>query len=115
MALFGLGKKKEEKGCCCCNNCGEEKKTTVEINKEENISIKVLGSGCAKCNQLEQNTKEALKQLGMDVEIEHVTDFSKIAAYGVMSTPALVVNGQVVSYGKILKQDEVIEILKKVE
>ncbi|WP_206458044.1 thioredoxin family protein [Anaerovorax sp. IOR16] len=114
MALFGFSKKKEEKGCCC-NHCGEEQKTTVEIKKEEDLSIKVLGSGCAKCNQLEENTKEALKQLEMDVEIEHVTDFSKIAAYGVMSTPALVVNGQVVSYGKILKQDEVIEILKKVK
>ena len=51
---------------------------------------------------------------GMDATIDHVRDFEKIAAYGVMTTPALVVDGQVVSYGKVLKKDEVISILKKV-
>lgn len=58
--------------------------------------------------------EEALKQLGMDPAIEHVRDFAQIAAYGVMSTPALVVDGQVVSSGKVLKTEEVVEILKKV-
>ena len=76
--------------------------------------VKVLGSGCAKCNQLEAATKAALGQLGMDQTIEHVTDFARIAAYGVMSTPALVVDGKVVSYGKVLKQEEVAAILRKV-
>ena len=76
-------------------------------------SVKVLGSGCAKCNQLEAATKAALEQLGMDTTIDHVTDFSEIAAYGVMSTPALVVDGKVVSYGKVLKTDEIVAILKK--
>ena len=75
--------------------------------------IKVLGSGCARCNALEASVKEALKELGMDTVIEHVTDFSQIAAYGVMSTPALVVDGKVVSFGKVLTKDEVIAILKK--
>lgn len=78
------------------------------------ISVKVLGSGCAKCNQLEAATKEALQQLGIDTTIDHVTDFSQIAAYGVMTTPALVIDGKVVSYGKVLKTDEVIKILQKV-
>ena len=55
---------------------------------------------------------EALKELGMDTEIEHVTDFAKIAAYGVMTTPALVVGDKVVSYGKVLKKDEVVKLLK---
>ena len=50
----------------------------------------------------------------MDTTIEHVTDFSKIASYGVMSTPALVVDGKVVSYGKVLKTEEVVAILKKI-
>ena len=50
----------------------------------------------------------------MDTSIEHVRDFEKIAAYGVMTTPALVIDGKVVSYGKVLKKDEVIEIIKKV-
>lgn len=75
-------------------------------------NVKVLGSGCSKCNELEKNTVEALKELGMDTEIEHVTDFAKIAAYGVMTTPALVVGDKVVSYGKVLKKDELVKMLK---
>ena len=66
------------------------------------------------CNALEAATVDALRELGMDMTIDHVRDFEKIAAYGVMTTPALVVDGQVVSYGKVLKKDEVIVILKKV-
>ena len=76
--------------------------------------MKVLGSGCAKCNQLEAAAKAALEQLGMDTTIDHVTDFSQIAAYGVMSTPALAIDGKVVSYGKVLKTEEVVKILQKV-
>lgn len=74
--------------------------------------IKILGSGCSKCNQLEKATKEALRELAMDTTVEHVTDFAQIAAYGVMSTPALVVDEKVVSYGKVLKTDEIKKILK---
>lgn len=80
---------------------------------EEGGTIKVLGSGCSKWNELETNVKKALQQLGMDTEIEHVTDFSVIAAYGVMSTPALVVDEKVVSYGKVLKVDEAVRLLQK--
>ena len=76
--------------------------------------VKVLGTGCAKCNALEAAAKEALAELGMDTAIEHVTDFSQIAAYGVMTTPALVVDGKVVAYGKVLKKEEVVALLKKV-
>ena len=112
MALFG--KKKEEKTPCCCGNCDSETMARAESEKSGGASIKVLGSGCAKCNQLEAATKAALEQLGMDTTIDHVTDFSKIAAYGVMTTPALVVDGKVVSYGKVLKADEVVKILQKV-
>lgn len=75
----------------------------------------MLGSGCAKCNQLEAATKAALERLGMDATIDHVTDFAQIAAYGVMTTPALVVDGRVVSYGKVLKTDEVVKILQKIK
>ncbi len=116
MALFNFGKKKEETkgGCCCGGNCNSPIMAKTETIKIEGNSIKVLGSGCAKCNQLEDSTKEALSQLGMDTTIEHVTDFAQIAAYGVMTTPALVVDGKVVSFGKVLKTEEVVNILKKV-
>ncbi len=112
MSLFGFGKKKEEKVPC---SCGEM--CTASENAEEvaECRVKVLGGGCAKCNELEAATVAALTELGMDTSIEHVTDFSVIATFGVMSTPALVVDGKVVSFGKVLKKDEVIAILKNLD
>lgn len=78
------------------------------------IGVKVPGSGWAKCNALEGAVRSALEKLGMDTTIDHVTDFSQIAAYGVMSTPALVVDGKVVSYGNVLRKDEAVAIIQKV-
>ncbi len=116
MALFGKRKEKEESksSCCCGAGCDCDSMEQAESAKTEGASVKVLGSGCQKCNALEAATKEALAQLGMDTTIEHVTDFAKIASYGVMTTPALVVDGKVVSYGKVLKTEEVVAILKKI-
>lgn len=115
MALFGKKNKKEETSSCCCGgSCNAETMAKAEKAKSEGASVKILGSGCAKCNRLEAATKEALQQLGMDTTIDHITDFPQIAAYGVMTTPALVVDGKVVSYGKVLKTEEVIKILQKV-
>jgi len=115
MALFGK-KNKEEKttSCCCGGNCDAESMAKAETAKVEGASVKVLGTGCAKCNALEAATKAALEQLGMDTAIDHVTEFTQIAAYGVMTTPALVIDGKVVSYGKALKTDEVVKILQKI-
>jgi len=114
MALFGKKNKKEATSCCCCGSCDAETMAKAEKAKSEGASVKILGSGCARCNQLEAATRDALKQLGMDAAIDHITDFSQIASYGVMTTPALVVDGKVVSYGKVLKAEEVIKILQKV-
>jgi len=114
MSLFGKKEKKEETACCCGGSCDAESMAKAESVKTEGAGVKILGSGCAKCNQLEAATREALGQLGMDTEIDHVTDFAQIAAYGVMSTPALVVDGKVVSFGKVLKTQEVVKILQKV-
>ena len=112
---FG-GKKKEVKtaSCCCGGSCTSKSMEKAETDKAEGASVKILGSGCAKCNQLEAAAREALAQLGMKDAIDHVTDFAQIAAYGVMTTPALVVDGKVVSYGKVLKTEEVAKILQKV-
>jgi small redox-active disulfide protein 2 len=73
--------------------------------------IKVLGSGCKNCVTLSKNTEDALKNLGMEAEIVKVTDFKDIASYGVMSTPALVVDEKVVSYGKVLKPEDIAKLL----
>ena len=115
MALFGIGKKKEVKAgvkSCCGGSFNDQ---SIAKAKEAMVSgsrVKVLGTGCAKCNTLEENVKEALENLGMDTTIDHVTDFSEIAAYGVMTTPALVVDGKVVSFGKVLSAEEAAEFLK---
>jgi len=75
--------------------------------------IKILGSGCKKCTTLAENTKEALADLGMEAQIIKVTDFSEIAAFGVMSTPALAIDETVVSSGKVLKANEITGILER--
>mgnify|MGYP000860841896 FL=1 len=114
MALFGKKNRNEKTNSCCGGNYDAGSMAKAEDSKTEGAGVKVLGSGCAKCNQLETAAKAALAQLGMDTTIDHVTDFAQIAAYGVMSTPALVVDGKVVSYGKVLKTGEVVKILQKV-
>ena len=114
MGIFKKGKKKQEAmSCCCSGECGHETTATPEDAEIKGLSIKILGSGCAKCNKLEAATKAALEQLGLDTSIEHVSDFTKIAAHGVMTTPALVVDGKVASYGKVLKVEEVVQLLQK--
>lgn len=114
MALFGKKKKEETSSCCCGGNCTPESMAQAEVAKNAGASVKILGSGCAKCNQLEAATKAALEQLAMDTTIDHITDFTQIAAYGVMTTPALVVDGKVVAFGKVLKTEEVVKLLQKV-
>ena len=75
--------------------------------------IKILGSGCRNCVTLRENTETALKEAGMVAEVVKVTDFKDIMAYGVMSTPALVIEEKVVSFGKVLKPKEIVKILEK--
>lgn len=127
MSLFGLGKKKEEvkvepacayngevatyeASSCCCggqqveNCCGGNNKVT---------SIKVLGAGCKSCHEQYEIVKKAIEELGLGIEVEYITDMEKVMAYGVMSMPAIVVNENVVSMGKVLKSAEVIKMLGK--
>jgi len=77
--------------------------------------IKILGSGCKNCVTLKENTGVALKEVGVEAEIVKVTDFKDIVAYGVMATPALVVDEKVVSFGKVLKPKEIVKILENVK
>jgi len=75
------------------------------------MKIEVLGSGCKNCNALEAATAAALRQLGMDVPIDKVTDYAEILAYGVMSTPALAIDGEVKTVGRVPTVRDLAEIL----
>ena len=76
------------------------------------MKIRVLGMGCPNCLELEKRAKEAVKQLGIKVEFEKVTDIAKIMEYGVMSTPALVVNKKVVVSGKVPSIEDLKKLIK---
>ncbi len=130
MGLFGFGKKKETAACDCGGACSPTPPPVQEAacdcggacapasegaaaSTGGAATVKVLGSGCTKCNQLEANVVAALGELGLSQEVEHVTDFGQIAAYGVMTTPALVVGSKVVSTGKVLKTQEAKTLLSQ--
>ncbi len=71
------------------------------------MDIKILGSGCPKCNQTEERVKEVCVEEGLDARIEKVTDVMEIAGYGVFGTPAVVIDGEVKCVGKIPDKDEI--------
>lgn len=105
MGLFGFGKKKEEEKqvpTCCCGETGSG-----------GSSIKVLGAGCKSCHEQYENAMAAVKAMGLNMEVEYITDMEKVMGYGVMSMPAIVVNEQVVSMGKVLKAADVEKLLRK--
>ena len=74
--------------------------------------IKILGGGCPKCKKLADNAKEAAESLGLDYEIEKITDHNQYIKYGIMVTPALVIDEQVISSGKVLSTEEIKNSLK---
>lgn len=111
--MFNIGKKKEElpeKSCCCDNITAGE--TNLAEGAKTSGGFKVLGGGCAKCHELAANTKAALFELGINENVELITDYSVIASYGVMSTPALVIDNKVVSFGKVLKKSEIVDAVR---
>ena len=130
MGLFGFGKKKEaqepacacnaqveetkEESCCCCGSNpadAETKSCCCSGSGATLVSIKVLGAGCKSCHEMYENTKAAVKNAGLSVEVEYITDMERVMGYGVMSMPGLVVNEKVVSMGKVLKAAEVEKLL----
>jgi len=75
------------------------------------MKLQILGTGCAKCNALTQATEQAAKALGLPYELEKVTDLKKIMSFGVMMTPALVVDGKVKVSGKVPSVDDIKKLL----
>ena len=76
------------------------------------MDVKILGTGCAKCQALERVTKEALSELGISAAFEKVTDIKSIMEYDILMTPGLVVNGKVVVSGKLPGKEEIKKILQ---
>lgn len=121
MSLFNRKNKEEKTLACACNaGCPTSEVTETKLEKEccgktvDGICcIKVLGSGCKSCHALLEAAQEAVHSMGLTIEVEYITDMEKIMQYGVMSMPALVVNEQVASMGKVLKTKEVETLLKK--
>lgn len=83
-------------------------------NALEGARIKICATGCSHCSAMRENTREAVRELGLEGELECVSDLSEIARMGVMSTPSLVVDGRLVSSGRVLKPDEIIAVIREV-
>ena len=77
------------------------------------MKIEILGAGCPKCKQLTANAEAAVRELNISAEINKVTDIDKIVEYGVMMTPAMAVDGIIVSSGKVLSKDDIKKIISK--
>jgi len=92
---------KEEYGSAFLREFNKFVGRPIEDSGPDGLEIKVLGPGCARCNQLEQDLMAVMAEMNMAADIEHVTDIAEIGSYGVMGTPALIVNGAVKSVGSI--------------
>lgn len=119
MGLFGFGKNKKKEEIEKVEETANEKDLSNELEKEttnlsdKKVSIKVLGEGCEKCDKVNESLKEAIEILNLDADVEKIEDLIEIVTYGVMSTPGIVINEKVVSVGKVLKTNEIVELLKK--
>ena len=79
------------------------------------MNIKVIGTGCEKCDKLYENVLEALKNLDCSADIEKVEDLMEIVKLGVMSSPSLMIDGKLAAAGRVLKVDEIIKSIKKMQ
>lgn len=77
------------------------------------MNIKVIGTGCDKCDQLYENVKSAVEELGLSANIEKVEDLIEMVKLGVMSSPSLVVDGKLVVSGRVVSKEKIIELLNK--
>lgn len=77
------------------------------------MRIQILGTGCPKCRLLEEHARQAVQELGVNAEIEKVTEIDEIMRFGVMVTPALAINGSVKAAGRVLTKDQIAEFIKK--
>ena len=75
------------------------------------MEIKVLGPGCQKCHELDKRTREVVQDMGIDVDVEYVQDINKLIEYSILFPPGLVINGKMVSSGKVLSKKEIEKLI----
>ncbi|MDO4765647.1 MAG: thioredoxin family protein [Eubacteriales bacterium] len=98
------------------NRESQGKTETESLLQEENPvkhEIVILGIGCAKCNEMENNTKKAVAELNMNEEVKHITDLVEIVGHGVTSIPALVIDGKVLSVGDVISVAKIKELIQE--
>lgn len=110
--MFFFGKKNKAVDNCANNSTGSGNGFAKGGNAAVS-SIKVLGAGCSSCHMQFENAKQAVQNMGLAVEIEYVTDLQKIMEYGVLSTPALVIDENVVAMGTVLSPADIEKLLQK--
>jgi len=76
------------------------------------MTIKILGTGCKNCRALLENTQKTVRKMGIDADVEYITDLEKIVSYGVMKMPALIINQKVMAMGKVLKSEEIEKLIR---
>ncbi len=107
MGLFNFGKKTEKvQGQCACGGM-------CDISDIENAKYIVLGTCCKKSTETFENVKRAINDLGITDKVVNIGDMAQIAKYGVMQTPALVIDSKVVSYGKLITVEEAKKLIEK--
>lgn len=79
------------------------------------MNIKVLGSGCASCKKLFEITKKAVSELDQNIEVEYITEIEKMVSYGIMGSPAIVINEKVISQGRVISKEDVLKLIQKNE
>lgn len=109
----GSDRQPESRCACGCEPGKTARGSETGCGSGTDCQIQVLGAGCASCRELYENTRAAAAALGITGEVAYITDLKRIAGYGIMSVPALVVNGRVLSAGKTLKMEEVKLLLSR--
>lgn len=124
MAFFHRGKKRDEEkntsacacGCGCSAGAGRDRtedRGRTAGAAETCCRIKVLGVGCKSCRQQYENAKQAVKEMGLPIEVEYITDMQSVMEYGVMRMPALVINENVAAMGVVLKTADIVALLRQ--
>lgn len=113
--MLNFFRKKDREKNTCTQNCQSCTQQTDCSGRQVRFSIKVLGSNCQNCHTLYENAKNLTEKKALSAHVEYSEDLQEIITYGIVSTPALIVNGKLLSAGKVLTEHEMEELLRELE